>query len=129
MMKFVEENQIELSDNQEIKTADTSFQQISDYGNLKVLCKVKGYLICLGPHCKPNRYKDYVFLPTFLFFIISVWYVAWLVDLTFENRIFKIINIGLGTIQVLSYLAVALSDPGVIERQKQKMKPKENGNS
>lgn len=129
MMKFVEENQIELSDNQEIKTADTSFQQISDYGNLKVLCKVKGYLICLGPHCKPNRYIDYVFLPTFLFFIISVWYVAWLVDLTFENRIFKIINIGLGTIQVLSYLAVALSDPGVIERQKQKMKPKENGNS
>lgn len=129
MMKFVEENQIELSDNQEIKTADTSFQQISDYGNLKVLCKVKGYLICLGPHCKPNRYTDYVFLPTFLFFIISVWYVAWLVDLTFENRIFKIINIGLGTIQVLSYLAVALSDPGVIERQKQKMKRKENGNN
>ena len=102
----------------EIDTADSPVPPVvpppKPYGNLIILCWIKGHPITLGPDCKCSPTIDLMFIPALLAFVLSGCYIISLVNSYFSSLLFKAVNILMAVSQVGGYLTVALSDPGVV---------------
>ena len=73
--------------------------------------------ISLGPHCMCSVDIDMCFLPTFLIiFGVSIFMIR-LVFLNSDNLYFKLCTLFICGGTSLAYLAVALSDPGIVTEQ------------
>jgi hypothetical protein len=88
-----------------------------------VLLNTKYVTLFLGPDCTPISIIDICFIVTFIFFAAISCLIIYYIDHNTQNQwvhiVTKIVCIG----HTLSYLAVALSDPGIARPLMQEEKP------
>lgn len=70
--------------------------------------------ITIGPDCKAPPYTDLCFLPTFIAFCTVSYFLTALVFSTTDNIYFRITTVFICVGHPLSYLLVAISNPGIV---------------
>lgn len=88
--------------------------KLRPYGKLVVLMHSRLCTISLGPDCTAVLIVDCLFIPTFLCFAAVGYFMTKFVYSTSENPMFRFITLAVCSIQPLTYLITALSDPGAV---------------
>ncbi len=75
------------------------------------------YSVTLGPDCNKLSYLDWCFLPTFICFTVASIAILYLVFSNSQSIVVKLSGILICGGELLSYLLMAISDPGIAKEE------------
>jgi hypothetical protein len=81
---------------------------------MKVLLETDRILITLGSDCTPCHHSGICFTASFLAFLAAGVFLIVEVNAAFESLWFKVLNCLFVLLQLLCYLNIAVSNPGIV---------------